>query len=694
MFIRGKSRFEIRIWGYICFGVVFWQIGSFGFATAKTKEMAFYWWQFAHIGTMLVPPLFFQFICIYLEIRKKWLQISAYAISVIFIVINFYWGRYFIGDLRLTPEKFYFIDWFNYRNPLFIIYYVLAYALLLGYSYLILARAYRVSHGIRRKQLQYLIIGTIVAWSGPIGIIISYFRTDLYVYTNLLMGIFPIIMGYAIVRHQLMDIEVIIKKTLVFTGLLAFVFVMLILPTLLIQEYILRSATWGSRIIGLIISGVVIILTMHKIESFLINVTDRYLFQKKYDYMGLLKTFTSEVLTVLKIDDLLNLTVDKLTDLVKLNSCAVLLFDNEKQQFDVRAFRNMADPSVSLVKMDSIVAFLDHTHGYILKADLTSKKIFIPKDIQVVMDKLSSELVIPMILHEKIIGILSMGKKKSDEDYTQNDLDILLPLAGTLAIAVSNAELFAELGKTQAEAAQKEKMAVIGTLSAGINHEICNPLGIARGQCEAFLLNMKDGFYNKKTSEELLLMAQLIMTKVIKETDRATAITKKLSSFAKPAKGESEMVDINKEIDEVFGLVNYELKLDKIEIEKDIDKNLPRIFVDRKQFQEVLFNLMRNAAQSISDNGRITVSAKNINEKIMINIQDTGSGIAPEKIKELFNPFFTTKEPGKGTGLGLFIVRQVVEKNGGRIYVKNTKVGEGTTFTIELPVLDCNGIKV
>ena len=77
-----------------------------------------------------------------------------------------------------------------------------------------------------------------------------------------------------------------------------------------------------------------------------------------------------------------------------------------------------------------------------------------------------------MIVHEKIIGILSLGKKKSDEDYTQDDLDILLPLARTLAIAISNAKLFVELGKTQAEAAQREKMAVIGTLSAGINHEI------------------------------------------------------------------------------------------------------------------------------------------------------------------------------------------------------------------------------
>jgi signal transduction histidine kinase len=329
--------------------------------------------------------------------------------------------------------------------------------------------------------------------------------------------------------------------------------------------------------------------------------------------------------------------------------------------------------------------FLENAHGYLLRSELVEKNIFIPGSVQGAIDKLSAELIIPMLLHEKMIGMLSLGKKKSDEDYTQDDLDILLPLARTLAIAISNAELFEELGKTQAEAAQKEKMAVIGTLSAGINHEICNPLGIARGQCEAFLLNIKDGIYKDKSPQELMQKAEEIMSKVIRETDRATAITKKLSSFAKPAKGEAELVDINKEVDEVFGLVGYELKLEKIEFDKRIDNGLPRILVDRKQFQEVLFNLIRNAGQATGEKGRISVSAKEEKGKVVIDVQDTGSGIPENKIKELFNPFFTTKEPGKGTGLGLFIVRQVVEKNDGKIYLKRTKVSEGTTFTIEFP---------
>jgi signal transduction histidine kinase len=255
-----------------------------------------------------------------------------------------------------------------------------------------------------------------------------------------------------------------------------------------------------------------------------------------------------------------------------------------------------------------------------------------------------------------------------------------------LAVAISNAQYFFELTKTQQEAAQREKMAVIGTLAAGINHEICNPLGIARGQCEAFLLNKRDGIYENTPDSEQLKQGLDIMQLVIKEVDRATAITKKLSTFAKPSKGEiTDDVDVAKETDEVLALIGYELRLDKIEFVKNIPPTLAHIRADKKQIQEILFNLIRNAAQAITESGKITVSAHEQDAKVLIDITDTGCGIPEDKLGMIFNPFYTTKDPGKGTGLGLFIVRQVVERNKGKISLKS-KVGEGTTFTLEFPI--------
>jgi signal transduction histidine kinase len=178
-----------------------------------------------------------------------------------------------------------------------------------------------------------------------------------------------------------------------------------------------------------------------------------------------------------------------------------------------------------------------------------------------------------------------------------------------------------------------------------------------------------------------------IMNKVIKETDRATGITKKLSGFAKPAKkAESEEVFVEKEAEEVLGLIGHDLRLNNIEFSKNFSPNFPPIFADRRQIQEVLFNIIRNAAQAMDKkDGKITLSGTSADGSAVITISDNGSGIPANKIGQIFNPFFTTKEPGKGTGLGLFIVRQVVERNKGTITV-DSQEGKGTTFTLRFPL--------
>ena len=696
VFVKSQDKKLGNVWGCFCIAVTLFGIGSFMVSITPFSSYynALFWWQIAYQGTIFSVVFFSHYVTNYLKLDKKVFIRFIYLMAFVFSFFNWYKkSEYLIGNMYFAFGQFYCPDWIKYKNPIWMIMYLTFFVFLLGYTFSLLLRSYLSSPNVDRNQLKYFMIGSIFGWVGAHGDFLICFRVHLYPFLHFCVALYTIIFTYAIVRYQLMAIEVIIKKTLVFAGLLASVFAMLILPTLLIQDYILRRASFGGKMIGLAISGTIIILTMRRIENFLINITDKFLFQKKYDYKALLKTFTAEVLTVLALDKLVNLTVDKLSDIVKLVSCAVLLFDDEKQQFEVAAAVNVPDPSVKLIRPDGIVTFMEETHGYILVRELREKKIFIPPSIQDIITKLSAELIIPMVLHDDVIGVLSLGKKKSDEEYTQDDLDILLPLSQTLAIAISNAKQSVELSIAQAEAAQAEKMAVIGTLSAGINHEICNPLGIARGQCEAFLLNLKDGLYKNKTNEELLTKAKDIMAKVIHETDRATAITKKLSQFAKPAKGDLELVNIEKEVDDVLGLVGYELKLEKIEMEKRLAPNLPNIFVDRKQFQEVLFNIIRNAGQAIGEKGKVTITARQERSKVFIDIQDTGAGIAEDKVKQLFNPFFTTKEPGKGTGLGLFIVRQVIEKNGGRIYLKETKVDAGTTFTLEFPAVSVEEAK-
>ena len=140
------------------------------------------------------------------------------------------------------------------------------------------------------------------------------------------------------------------------------------------------------------------------------------------------------------------------------------------------------------------------------------------------------------------------------------------------------------------------------------------------------------------------------------------------------------------ELDEIVGLIGHDLELSNIEFRKDFPQGFPTISGDHKQIQEVFFNIIRNAAQAMDKKaGRIVVSGFSQNGSAIIRVADNGSGIPTDKIGQIFNPFYTTKEPGKGTGLGLFIVKQVVEKNKGTISVESD-AGVGTTFTLKFPV--------
>ncbi|MBI1992719.1 MAG: GAF domain-containing protein, partial [Candidatus Omnitrophica bacterium] len=385
------------------------------------------------------------------------------------------------------------------------------------------------------------------------------------------------------------------------------------------------------------------------------------------------------------LKDLLARTVKTLTETVKLEGCSLLLLNKDTREYELAAANGTNGRALEVHEQEPFIAFLRKTHEPIGR-DGQLGKVRFPDSVTDRLKQLNARLTLPLHVHDDLIGVLCLGKKKSDEEFTKDDLDILLPLARTLAIAVSNAQLFEELAKTQAEAAQREKLAVIGTLSAGINHEICNPLGIVKAQCEAFLLDLQDGILIGKSSQEVLDRTSSIMGVALKQIDRATAITQKLSNFAKPIKEPTaQPISVEQEVGEVLLLVGHDLTLEKIEVKQEIQPALPPILVDRRQFQEVLFNLIRNAAQAIRPPGMITIRSRAREGAVRIEIEDTGAGIPPEKLGKIYDPFFTTKEPGKGTGLGLFIVRQIVERNKGEIAVEST-VGKGTTFFLDFPV--------
>jgi two-component system NtrC family sensor kinase len=228
----------------------------------------------------------------------------------------------------------------------------------------------------------------------------------------------------------------------------------------------------------------------------------------------------------------------------------------------------------------------------------------------------------------------------------------------------------------QATLAQSEKLAAVGQLAAGVAHEINNPLTIILANAQLIQRSLPAG------DEELLDMAESI----VQATERASQAVRDLLDFARRERYELAPTDLNETIHRTLGLISHELGARTISVQFDPALDLPAVNASQDHLQGVWLNLLINAIDAIEQGpGVISIKTINTGESIQVSITDDGVGIPPEKISRIFEPFYTTKEPGRGTGLGLAVCHQIVTRHRGQILV-DSQPGQGTTFTIILPL--------
>lgn len=664
-----------KTFAFYSFSISWWSFSEIWGIVCDKKSTALTWTRIEQVGVFFIPTLFIHFVISLLNIKnKKWLLRFAYCCSIVFAILCY--TPLMIADSVPNP-----VPYVKYFGSPGLAYHfaILFFVVLTIYGLSKLYSTYRLSYGARRNQLKYLFWSSLIGYTG--GAANFFLVYDISIPTWNPFGTYALpmyiaVVAYAITRHQLMDIEVIIKKSLVFAGMFIFAFGVFVGITLLVSQIF-----GAGRIISLAISALLITIGLRPIEAWLVNATDKFLFQKKYEYKQILKAFIDEVITVLNLDEIVTSTLKLLDQALHPYAAAIFILNKAEDKFQLYNSYGLENKNIIFTSESRLITFFKNsgTPAIIKQVNGISG---VNSEIQQEMLQLKAVLCLPLIIHKDIIGFISLGRKKSDEEYSKDDSDVLLDLARTESIAVGNAQLLQE-------AAQAERRAAIGTMSAGINHEIGNPLNIMSTKIQVFKLSRQKGLFKDKPNEEILDQAEGALDECLKQSGRISEITKKLSNFAKPSKEfKPQLVGILEEIDETLSMVGHDLELEKISIEKNISSGLNKILADKREIQQIFFNIIRNAAQAIEETGKITISAVNTtNSKVHIEIHDTGKGIPDDKAHRIFEPFFTTKGPNKGTGLGLSIVRQLVWKNKGEISFKS-QVGAGTTFILEFPEAD------
>src|SRR5438046_4900966 len=277
------------------------------------------------------------------------------------------------------------------------------------------------------------------------------------------------------------------------------------------------------------------------------------------------------------------------------------------------------------------------------------------------------------------MGIMGISSRETRE-YTSNDENLLVAIGRQLSTTIEKVRLYEEtcrayedLRQTQEQLLQSEKMSAVGQLIAGVAHELNNPLTAILGYAQ---LLESEGLPDRPAD---------FVAKLFKQAQRTHRVVQNLLSFARQRKPQKELVDICRVLDETLALRDYDLKVNDIKVEREVEPGLPAVTADPHQLEQVFLNIINNGVDAMLEVGRggaLKVRVYAHEGNVITEFQDSGPGI--QEPNRIFDPFYTTKSVGKGTGLGLSICYGIIKEHGGDISARNQKTG-GAVIEVRLP---------
>lgn len=288
-------------------------------------------------------------------------------------------------------------------------------------------------------------------------------------------------------------------------------------------------------------------------------------------------------------------------------------------------------------------------------------------------------IVVPLIYQTRLIGVFAMAEKLSGRQFLMDDMEFLSILGNQISVAIENARLYEsekeatqQLRQAQQQLLQSERQAALGEMSARIAHEVNNPLGIIKN----YLLLIKRATSDTPETGQYAKIVE-------QEIDRIAGIVRQLLDFHRPKPVIQTRLAVRSVVEEVLTLMERPLHSGKIAVRCNFEEHTPDVSGSPDSLKQVFLNLVINARDAMADGGELTVSIRHDDSTVTVQFCDTGPGIPPEIIPRIFEPYFSTKEPGQGTGLGLSVCYSIIKAHNGSITFRNNE--PGGCFTVMLP---------
>jgi signal transduction histidine kinase len=665
----------------ISFAVLSWALGFWNlcgwmmYLFKGNPLWELFWVRIGFLASSIAPPAFFAFSLLFpkkTSITTKWqfVLFSAPPLFFAFACLT----KLMVVSVQLDSSTI------NYGpvHPIFGIY---VFSGVLGGLFLLL-KSYRNSAGLERLQIRYCFWGMLISSVSAIipNLILPLFGTsrlsDWGPPSTIVMISF---ITYAIVKHRLMDINIVLKKGTTYILLILLLLIPSGILVLLFQRIFFKEISYLFSAIMFSLFSLVAFL-FNQIKPGAEKAVENFLFKHKYDYRETLGRFSRVMVSILDLQSLSERIIETIAHTMGVEKASLFLWEEEKGGYELRESRNIrvASPSLILTKGEPLPDYLQKMEQVVVREELF-KGTHLPQVKSVIdqMSLLESEVSIPLISKGQLVGIMNLSQKFNKEIYYHEDIELLSTLANQASIAIENARLYEDLKKSKSYMRRADRLASLGTLTAGLAHEIRNPLVAIK----TFTQLLPERFEDEEFRSHFLSIAS-------SEVDRISSLVNELLDFARPSEPRLEFEDINSILDGMILLVSTETKKKQIEVIKKYMPDLYPIKIDGEQIKQVFLNVLLNSIEATTEKGQITVKTRSFTRTggeayIQIEFADTGHGIPSEHLEEIFNPFFTTKD--KGSGLGLAISHQIVQDHRGYIDVES-ELNKGTSFFVNLPL--------
>lgn len=671
----GPRNAQRRVFVFLALMLVLWNLNFFVLYSVTDAELALRLTKFFRVGALLLPPAIPHLLSTIRPDRPWWwklLLVFDYALSA--ILVGFNAADSFVFELRRYSWGFYSVG-----SP---VYNVFAASMLANFAAAlwIVLRDYQVTVDPRtRLQLRLWMAGAVVAL--PLGItnFLPVYGLPIYPLGHLGNALWAGIVAYAIVRHRLMDIDVVLTKAASYLLVAS----CLVAPAFVISLW-LQKQSFGQIhpdlsvffLVALLGVGVLFPTLRSRAEDQL----ERSFFRATHEYRSALRNFTRSIVRILDKDRLVADLIATLRRTLQLERIVISLADEDKRMVSVRSAFGPLPDEREMPYGHPLLRCLEVRQGSVLLGELEASHDAGERELAAGMFRQNGwALCIPLTVGPKVIGFIALGPKPNLGMFSAADLDLLETLGAEASVAIENARLYEELKESREIIRRADRLSALGTLAAGIAHEVRNPLV----SIQTFFQLAPERRHDEEFFQSFLPMAA-------GEVRRITNLINELLSFARSPAPELAPVNLDDLVEKVVTLLDPEARKCKLRLEVVRSADAPVVQGDADRIKQVLLNLVLNAIQASPPGEVVSIRTQRVTHGGAacgrVEVEDRGPGISPEQMESIFVPFFTTKS--SGTGLGLAIAHQIVREHGGVIDVRSNHFG-GSRFLVDLPL--CSG---